>query len=71
MISILADNSNGYGKKETKTQMSYSVNLFRLCEDNHSTGLANSRDDFGDNFKLDYIEKSHSTLAFLPKYYSE
>jgi hypothetical protein len=71
MISIFADSSNGYRKKETKTQMSYSMNLFILCEDNHSSGLVNPRYDLGATFRMDYIEKSHSTLAFLAKYYSQ
>jgi hypothetical protein len=72
IISIIADRYNGYGKKETKTQMSYSANLFGLCEEEHSGGaLANPRYDLGDDFRMDYIEKSRQTLAFLAKHYSQ
>ncbi|MDR0418500.1 MAG: hypothetical protein LBH08_03680 [Puniceicoccales bacterium] len=72
IISIIADSYNGYGKKEIKTQMSYSANLFGLCEEEHSGGaLANPRYDLGDDFRMDYIEKSKQTLAFLAQYYSQ
>jgi hypothetical protein len=70
IISIIADSYNGYGKKEIKTQMSYSANLFGLCEEEHSGGaLANPRYNLGDDFQMDYIEKSNQTMAFLVKYY--
>ncbi|MDR0740139.1 MAG: hypothetical protein LBF34_00310 [Puniceicoccales bacterium] len=72
IISIIADSYNGYGKKEIKTQMSYSANLFGLCEEEHSGGsLANPRYDLGDDFRMDYIEKSQQPLAFLAKHYSQ
>ncbi|MDR3317189.1 MAG: discoidin domain-containing protein [Puniceicoccales bacterium] len=71
IISIIADSYNGYGKKEIKTQMSYSANLYGLCEEEHSGGaLANPRYNLGDDFKMDYIEKSNQTLAFLAKHYN-
>ena len=49
VITIIADNYFGYTKKEIKTQISYSANLFGLVEEEHSGGaLAFSRYVFGD-----------------------
>ncbi|MDR1435564.1 MAG: hypothetical protein LBI77_04135 [Puniceicoccales bacterium] len=72
IISIIADSYNGYGKKEIKTQMSYSANLFGLCEEEHSGGtLANPRYNLGDDFQMDYIEKSHQNFSFLQNHYEK
>jgi hypothetical protein len=38
MVTILADNYYGYCKKEVKTQISYSANLFGLAEEEHAGG---------------------------------
>ena len=38
MVTILADNYFGYCKKEVKTQISYSANLFGLAEEEHAGG---------------------------------
>jgi hypothetical protein len=38
MVTILADNYYGYCKKEVKTQISFSANLFGLCEEEHAGG---------------------------------
>jgi phosphoenolpyruvate carboxykinase (diphosphate) len=38
IVTILADNYYGYCKKEVKTQISYSANLFGLCEEEHAGG---------------------------------
>ncbi|MBI3192222.1 MAG: hypothetical protein HYZ36_06100, partial [Pedosphaera parvula] len=38
MVTIIADNYFGYCKKEVKTQISYSANLFGLCEEEHAGG---------------------------------
>ncbi len=38
MVTILADNYYGYCKKEVKTQISYSANLFGMCEEEHAGG---------------------------------
>jgi len=38
MVTIIADNYYGYCKKEVKTQISYSANLFGLCEEEHAGG---------------------------------
>ncbi|MCG3205358.1 MAG: PPi-type phosphoenolpyruvate carboxykinase [Elusimicrobia bacterium] len=38
MVTLIADNYFGYCKKEVKTQISFSANLFGLCEEEHSGG---------------------------------
>ncbi len=38
MVTILADNYYGYCKKEVKTQISFSANLFGMCEEEHAGG---------------------------------
>ena len=38
VVTLIADNYFGYSKKEIKTQISYSANLFGLVEEEHSGG---------------------------------
>jgi len=38
IVTVIADNYFGYSKKEVKTQISYSANLFGNCEEEHSGG---------------------------------
>ncbi|MGD0577386.1 MAG: hypothetical protein ABSC08_00505 [Bryobacteraceae bacterium] len=38
IVTIIADNYYGYCKKEVKTQISFSANLFGLCEEEHAGG---------------------------------
>jgi len=38
MVTVIADNYYGYCKKEVKTQISFSANLFGLCEEEHAGG---------------------------------
>ncbi|MGO4956617.1 hypothetical protein ACTQ49_04980 [Luteococcus sp. Sow4_B9] len=38
IVTVIADNYFGYCKKEVKTQISYSANLFGLAEEEHSGG---------------------------------
>lgn len=38
VITLIADNYYGYSKKEIKTQISYSANLFGLAEEEHAGG---------------------------------
>jgi hypothetical protein len=62
MVTIIADNYFGYCKKEVKTQISFSANLFGLCEEEHAGGaLVYPSYDLGEEFsgflhvpKLDY-----------------
>jgi hypothetical protein len=38
IVTILADNYYGYCEKEVKTQISFSANLFGMCEEEHAGG---------------------------------
>lgn len=38
IVTVIADNYFGYSKKEIKTQISYSANLFGNCEEEHAGG---------------------------------
>ncbi|MFQ5559571.1 MAG: hypothetical protein ACE5FU_03155, partial [Nitrospinota bacterium] len=54
IVTLIADNYFGYCKKEVKTQISYSANLFGLCEEEHAGGaLAFSQYNEGDYFVHD------------------
>jgi len=54
MVTIIADNYFGYCKKEVKTQISYSANLFGLCEEEHAGGaLVYASYDLGEEFSGD------------------
>ncbi|MRX65511.1 hypothetical protein [Maribacter luteus] len=49
VVTLIADNYFGYSKKEIKTQISYSANLFGLVEEEHSGGaIAYPRGVMGD-----------------------
>ncbi|WP_185967758.1 hypothetical protein [Formosa sediminum] len=49
VVTLIADNYYGYSKKEIKTQISYSANLFGLVEEEHSGGaVAYPRGVMGD-----------------------
>ncbi|MDA3879296.1 MAG: hypothetical protein PF436_02810 [Prolixibacteraceae bacterium] len=57
VITIIADNYFGYCKKEVKTQISYSANLFGQCEEEHAGGaLAFPSYDLGERYR------PHSTV---------
>jgi len=54
IVTMLADNYFGYCKKEVKTQISYSANLFGLAEEEHAGGaLAFPRRNHGEEFGVD------------------
>jgi hypothetical protein len=56
MVTILADNYFGYCKKEVKTQIGYSANLFGLAEEEHAGGaLAFATFNVGDRFLPDLV----------------
>ncbi|MBE9526872.1 MAG: hypothetical protein IME94_07835, partial [Proteobacteria bacterium] len=64
IVTIVADNYFGYCKKEVKTQISYSTNLFGLAEEEHAGGaLAFPRHNHGDEFGKDTRTKD-STYKF-------
>ncbi|MCB0669466.1 MAG: hypothetical protein KDC80_26760 [Saprospiraceae bacterium] len=54
IVTLIADNYFGYCKKEVKTQISYSANLFGLCEEEHAGGaIAFPSYDLGEEFQQD------------------
>jgi len=54
IITVIADNYFGYCKKEVKTQISYSANLFGNCEEEHAGGaIAFPSYNLGDEFHDD------------------
>ncbi len=54
IVTLIADNYYGYCKKEVKTQISYSANLYGLCEEEHAGGaIAFASYDLGEEFQSD------------------
>ena len=54
IVTMLADNYFGYCKKEVKTQLSYSANLFGMAEEEHAGGaLAFPRRNHGEEYGVD------------------
>lgn len=54
MVTLIADNYFGYCKKEVKTQISYSANLYGLAEEEHAGGaIAFPSYHLGDTFRVD------------------
>ncbi|WP_455211619.1 hypothetical protein [Kaarinaea lacus] len=54
IVTIIADNYFGYSKKEVKSQISYSANLYGGCEEEHSGGaLAFASYNLGDVYTPD------------------
>jgi len=65
VITIIADNYFGYCKKEVKTQVSYSANLYGLCEEEHAGGaLAFPSYDLGERYTLSQSDFSADRLNF-------
>lgn len=58
VVTLIADNYYGYSKKEIKTQISYSANLYGLAEEEHAGGaIAYARRVMGDTVNCkDYKE---------------
>ncbi|MFC1774132.1 hypothetical protein ACFL3A_12375 [Pseudomonadota bacterium] len=51
IVTIIADNYFGYSKKEIKSQISYSANIFGGCEEEHAGGaLAFPRFNLGETY---------------------
>lgn len=54
IVTLIADNYFGYCKKEVKTQISYSANLYGLCEEEHAGGaVVYASYDLGEEFAGD------------------
>ena len=72
VVTLIADNYYGYSKKEIKTQISYSANLFGLAEEEHAGGaIAYARrvmgetvncDDYSIYYGLDHTFEDIKTL---------
>ena len=67
IVTLIADSYFGYSKKEIKTQISYSANLYGQCEEEHSGGaLAFSSRDLGEDFySTSYAPNNKSSFARL------
>ena len=71
MVTIIADNYYGYCKKEVKTQISYSANLYGLCEEEHAGGAIAfpsyvlGQDFYGDRTVLLKKAQFDKTIALL------
>ena len=64
IVTIIADNYFGYSKKEIKSQISYSANLFGGAEEEHSGGaVAFPRFNLGESY-LPKIEKEMQNHTF-------
>lgn len=64
IVTIIADNYFGYCKKEVKSQISYSANLFGCSEEEHAGGaLAFPRFNLG-NYYLPKVEEEMSGHTF-------
>ncbi len=72
-VTLIADNYYGYCKKEVKTQISFSANLFGLCEEEHGGGaIAFPSYDLGEEFHLDErLPTNNFTFKELVKEYAE
>lgn len=73
VVTIIADNYFGYAKKEIKTEINYSANLFGLAEEEHSGGaIAFSRSIMSDDIvgelysnKLDGLYTFEEAMTLL------
>lgn len=57
IVTVIADNYFGYCKKEVKTQISFSANLYGLAEEEHAGGaIAFPSYDLGEDFRINRYE---------------
>ena len=73
MVTLIADNYFGYCKKEVKTQISYSANLYGLAEEEHAGGtLAFPAYDLGEEFSGHlHVQRSGHSFDEMVKSYSD
>jgi len=65
IVTLISDNYFGYSKKEVKTQIGYSANLFGLAEEEHAGGaLANPCYNLGPHFIPDTNLNAKSEHSF-------
>ncbi|MBL8023030.1 MAG: hypothetical protein JNK54_01935 [Elusimicrobia bacterium] len=74
MVTLIADNYFGYCKKEVKTQISYSANLYGWAEEEHAGGaIAFSSYDLGVRFAQEVraLPQNGFTFADIAKNYGD
>lgn len=73
VVTVIADNYFGYCKKEVKTQIGLSANLYGLTEEEHSgAALAFASYDLGDDFVLDpALARTLNTFDDVLRLYGE
>jgi len=73
VVTLIADNYFGYCKKEVKTQISFSANLYGLAEEEHAGGaIAYPSYDLGEDFRLNqFLPQANHTFAELITNYGE
>ncbi|MGQ1787876.1 MULTISPECIES: hypothetical protein [unclassified Saccharicrinis] len=66
VVTLIADNYYGYSKKEVKTQIGYSANLYGLVEEEHAGGaVAYPRGIMGENvFGKNFCDKFDTKYSF-------
>jgi hypothetical protein len=73
IVTLIADNYFGYCKKEVKTQISFSANLFGLAEEEHAGGaLVFPSYDLGEEFSGDlHVRRLDHTFAEASNLFSD
>ncbi|MCA9395849.1 MAG: hypothetical protein KC649_01660, partial [Candidatus Omnitrophica bacterium] len=73
MVTVIADNYFGYCKKEVKTQIGFSANLYGLCEEEHAGGaIAFPSYDLGEMFHLNnQVPKNGATFGDVAAAYAD
>jgi phosphoenolpyruvate carboxykinase (diphosphate) len=73
IVTLIADNYFGYCKKEVKTQISYSANLFGLCEEEHAGGaVVYPAYDLGEEFSGDlHVKRRGHSFAEVAELYRD
>lgn len=72
VVTLIADNYFGYCKKEVKTQISFSANLFGLAEEEHAGGaLVYPSYDLGETFAGDlHVQRRGHTFEEVAEKYA-
>ena len=73
MVTLIADNYFGYCKKEVKTQIGFSANLFGLAEEEHAGGtIAFPAYDLGEEFSgHSHVKRSGHSFEQVAKDYAD
>lgn len=72
IVTLIADNYFGYCKKEVKTQISYSANLFGFAEEEHAGGaIAIASFNLGSEFKAESRRYNNRTFEDVARDYGE